>query len=151
MENFIRLHFTKISVKKRYKILEHLGLDMNLFTLNPAETFLHVAPMGMLGYKQITELLQKMKNKYDRIVGFRPTGWSHGEKSNLVSYKNIKVYSIPYSEHSSFTELREFVAWLTPIRILPTVNCYSEAKLSVCFLLYFSKFFTNYFWTENVV
>ncbi|GIL56638.1 hypothetical protein Vafri_11972, partial [Volvox africanus] len=32
------------------------------------------------------------------------------------------VYQVPYSEHSSFGELRSFVSWLQPGRIVPSVN-----------------------------
>ena len=40
---------------------------------------------------------------------------------------NVKVYGIPYSEHSSFTELRDCVAALRPSKLVPTVNATNHA------------------------
>jgi len=34
----------------------------------------------------------------------------------------VTLYGVPYSEHSSFAELRECVAWLGARRVVPTVN-----------------------------
>ncbi|KDD73889.1 hypothetical protein H632_c1756p1, partial [Helicosporidium sp. ATCC 50920] len=41
---------------------------------------------------------------------------SNSADGSLISY------SVPYSEHSSFSELRAFVQWLDPLTITPAVN-----------------------------
>lgn len=35
------------------------------------------------------------------------------------------------SEHSNFNELREFVNWLQPVEIIPTVDCETPEKVKV--------------------
>lgn len=38
----------------------------------------------------------------------------------------VTLLSAPYSEHSSFGELRQCVAWARPARVVPTANCRSR-------------------------
>ena len=96
--------------------------------------------------KAISGCFSNFKNKYSKVVGFKPTGWSHngggsgGGKKGKVSGFNgryIAVHTIPYSEHSSILELQEFVNWLNPVRILPTVGGESVDRVSVRFFLFF--------------
>lgn len=34
----------------------------------------------------------------------------------------MTIYDFPYSEHSSFSELREFVRVMNPVRVTPSVG-----------------------------
>ncbi|CAM9368639.1 unnamed protein product, partial [Choristocarpus tenellus] len=53
-------------------------------------------------------------------------GWS-GKKPWVKGVASM--YSVPYSEHSSFTELQDFVRALKPRAIIPTVNATSTASV----------------------
>ena len=63
-----------------------------------------------------------------RYVFCRPTGWTFaGEGGDLQSLKPqrhgaVSIYGVPYSEHSAYNELRDFVRLTRPHDIVPTVN-----------------------------
>ncbi|KAK4757144.1 hypothetical protein SAY87_007271 [Trapa incisa] len=96
---------------------------------NPKDTPLHVLPMSSLRFEGLSSYLNTYKDQYAAVLAFRPTGWSFseavGNHLDLIkptSKGNITIYGVPYSEHSSFTELQEFVQFIRPEKIIPTVN-----------------------------
>ncbi|NXH61047.1 DCR1A protein, partial [Rhabdornis inornatus] len=72
--------------------------------------------------------LNKFSENFDQILAFKPTGWTYSD--SCLSLEDIKpqtrgkitIYGIPYSEHSSYLEMKHFVQWLKPQKIIPTVN-----------------------------
>ncbi|XP_028423229.1 DNA cross-link repair 1A protein isoform X2 [Perca flavescens] len=88
----------------------------------------HVLPMMQLSFKKLQDYLARFSGRYDQLVAFKPTGWTFSQQVESVEdiqpqiSGNISIYGIPYSEHSSFLELKRFVQWLQPLKIIPTVN-----------------------------
>ncbi|KAG1692860.1 hypothetical protein DVH05_024149 [Phytophthora capsici] len=123
----------KVCVSKaKLKIIETFSWpaeDMRLLTIEPAATNLHVVRMQDLQMDNLTVLLGKHRLRFRRIVAFRPTGWTFsGKNPRSISTcctdpsGKIHVYGIPYSEHSSFAELCDFVQVVNPHSIIPTVR-----------------------------
>lgn len=83
--------------------------------------------MNCLSFQKMGLLMSKMKARYSRIIAIRPTGWAGDVKH--TTKRNLELYEVPYSEHSNYYELREFVEFLRPSCIVPTVNCWSQAKV----------------------
>ncbi|KAJ8908700.1 hypothetical protein NDN08_005405 [Rhodosorus marinus] len=133
-------------------ILSLLELDYyeRVFTTNVSETFVHVTPWEAFiqsvpwGFKpnyEKMEAIMKTENLrrrdmyrkdsyFKRVVGFVPTGWSWNVKGTVsVQEKGcFKIYGVPYSEHSSYSELLEWVGFLRPKRVVPTVGEDTVAK-----------------------
>ncbi|PNT04424.2 hypothetical protein POPTR_014G139600v4 [Populus trichocarpa] len=115
----------------RRRILQSFGwpdLSTNLCT-KAIDTCLHVLPISSLRYETLKDYLKNHVNQYAAVLAFRPTGWTYseglGRELDLIrpsTRGNITIYGVPYSEHSSFTELRDFVEFLKPDKIIPTVN-----------------------------
>lgn len=106
--------------------------DRALITDSDTATNFHAVPMNCVTFKRMGHISAHYRGRYDTVVGFAPTGFgsAFGRSAKSVGRKRKKgayvIYSVPYSEHSSFDELRAFVRWLRPARITPSVGNTSE-------------------------
>ena len=131
---------------RRYRILSALEWPkerLSLLTTKPGEAVLWVVPLGHVTMKKLPSYLSvrigvSFEKDFDRIVGFRPTGWSMTAKGSGVVKSStrgeVTVHSVPYSEHSSFPELVDCITCLRPKRIIPTVSV-SKSQQQVELLL----------------
>ncbi|KAM5243578.1 DNA cross-link repair 1A protein isoform 1-T5 [Hipposideros larvatus] len=115
---------------EKYKTLQCLNIpEMNsLITTDMCDSLVHLLSMMQINFKDLQSHLKKCNGRYDQILAFRPTGWTHSNKLTSIAdvipktKGNISIYGIPYSEHSSYLEMKRFVQWLKPQKIIPTVN-----------------------------
>ncbi|KAL3148139.1 hypothetical protein ABBQ38_014420 [Trebouxia sp. C0009 RCD-2024] len=119
-----------VSVAKR-KVLECIELPSEtaaLLTSNDKETNLHAVPLWSVTLKSMARLLKHYRGRYTTVVGFQPTGWTQKQDRGRTGQGRRRqkgtliTYQVPYSEHSSFPEMKDFVTWLRPRRIIPSVG-----------------------------
>ncbi|XP_050227399.1 DNA ligase 6 isoform X2 [Mercurialis annua] len=122
---------------RKMKVLSVLGYgDCGVFTEDATETDVHVVGWNVLGetwpyfrpnFVNIKEVM--VERGYSRVVGFVPTGWTYEVKRNKFSVRSkdsFEIHLVPYSEHSNYDELREYVKFLRPKRVIPTVGMDTE-------------------------
>ncbi|KAK9951173.1 hypothetical protein M0R45_006631 [Rubus argutus] len=124
----------KINVDARkMAVLRALGYgDSGVFTEEECETDVHVVGWNVLGetwpyfrpnFMKMEEIM--VERGYLKVVGFVPTGWTYEVKHNKFSVRSkdaLEIHLVPYSEHSNYDELREYVRYLKPKRVIPTVG-----------------------------
>ena len=144
--------------------------DAKLLTRDRNETNVWVVGLGGIVNKGLKESLDDANKRgggglrgqrYSRVVGFRPSGWTYSGKKkkkddllqttldegSKTKEKNkapeivaarksgvVSIYGVPYSEHSSFGELVDCLLCLTPQNIVPTVKA-GESREQVSLLL----------------
>ncbi|TVU03129.1 hypothetical protein EJB05_51340 [Eragrostis curvula] len=129
----------------RRRILQSFGwpdLSKRISSCNESSP-LHVLPLGAVNHESLKKYLETLNQKFLAVLAFRPTGWSFseatGKELDLIKPKSngrVTIYGVPYSEHSSFTELRDFVMFLRPQKVIPTVNVGNAAsrdRMQACF------------------
>ncbi|XP_021862658.2 DNA ligase 6 isoform X3 [Spinacia oleracea] len=124
----------KIHVDSRkMEILRELGYENEgVFTEDESSSDVHVVGWNVLGetwpyfrpnFMKVNEIM--VGKEYKKVVGFVPTGWTYEVKKNKFAVRtkdSFEIHLVPYSEHSNYNELREYVKFLKPKRVLPTVG-----------------------------
>ncbi|KAI5631057.1 DNA repair metallo-beta-lactamase domain-containing protein [Phthorimaea operculella] len=90
-------------------------------TQPPSACQLHVVPMRDLTHDKLRSYLESLNGAFSEVVAFKPSGWENGKNSS-VEKDTVTIHGIPYSEHSSFSELIRFVKFLQPKQVVPTVD-----------------------------
>ncbi|XP_060193052.1 DNA ligase 6 isoform X2 [Lycium barbarum] len=118
---------------RKMDVLNVLGHEEDgVFTTDESETDVHVVGWNVLGetwpyFRPNFEKMDKIMNEkgYSKVVGFVPTGWTYEVKRNKFSVRkkdSFEIHLVPYSEHSNYDELRQYVKFLKPKRVIPTVG-----------------------------
>ncbi|KAG2387916.1 hypothetical protein C9374_000766 [Naegleria lovaniensis] len=122
---------------EKYKTLECLALPyMNIFTMDISQTNIHIVNMKDIAWKRLFQIRASNKN-VDEIIAIKPSAWCFKEMDIPTSMpldgsipevpvkatrnSNITLIEVPYSEHSSFTELRDCVGTFNFTNLVPTV------------------------------
>jgi hypothetical protein len=128
--------------KTRYKSMLCYDWPMSMqekLTTDPNATNIWVVSLNQVNFHNLEDLLARRPD-CDRVIAFQPTGWSFPAASTKKATLNTnleitiptliprvkgksKIFSVAYSEHSSFTELIEFIKTFRPLVVIPTVNC----------------------------
>ena len=103
---------------------------------------LHVVKISSLTIQAIKQFMERLPS-YTSVLAIRPTGWAFKKNQLLtqikpIRYYNITIYDLPYSEHSSYNELRRFVKFVRPKKVVPTVNIQDSKNMETLF-----KFWLN--------
>ncbi|XP_050810295.1 5' exonuclease Apollo isoform X1 [Gopherus flavomarginatus] len=108
---------------KRLEQMKVLGL-VDVFTAEKGAGWIHGVDISEICWEAMISW-----NQQHPTIAILPT-------SRPVKIPHRSVHLVPYSDHSSFSELLEFVQWLKPCSIVPIV------KRNVC-LPYFEKYLSS--------
>lgn len=85
-------------------------------------------PTQLRETQQNTQVLEENTNSRRKKQRRESRGPKASKIGATARRGGITLYGIPYSEHSSFTELQDCVNFFQPQTIVPTVNCRNSAE-----------------------
>lgn len=110
---------------RKLELMKLLRLE-NVFSTEEEAGWIHV-----VDFSEICQTSMISWNQKHPTIAILPT-------SRPVKINHPNAYIVPYSDHSSFQELMQFVAWLKPSSIIPIV------KTAEC-----QEYFKQYLRSEN--
>lgn len=139
-----------------YALLDDPTLQSRL-TKDPMSARVHVVTLNALSLDTLrayTETFVRRGMSISHTIAIRPTGWTFSGRSlspkksiddlakecvpPTFTYKQlepqrqsthaVRIYAVPYSEHSSFYELMALMVSLPHRRIIPTVSAGNQAR-----------------------
>ncbi|GLC45044.1 hypothetical protein PLESTM_001680700 [Pleodorina starrii] len=131
-EEAIRLMVQVWCSPAKRAVLRLLDLPPELTALlvdDPRDAAVHVTGWG-LRPEDLQAYLERHSGVWKQAVGIRPTGWTlrRGGGVSVRREGSVCVVGVPYSEHSSWTDLCDAVAQLRPRTLIPTVNAATAAQ-----------------------
>eukprot|EP01018_Ginkgo_biloba_P027060 Gb_21652 [translate_table: standard] len=138
---------------RKLSILKCLDLvDTEVFTTDFTASNVHVIGWNVLGetwpyFRPNWGNMERIMHErgYSRVVGFVPTGWLYEVKRDSFPVRmkgSFEVHLVPYSEHSNYDELRDYVEFLRPKGIIPTVGLEGgglDSKQAASMMKYFTN------------
>lgn len=81
---------------------------------------LHILSMGKnLMYENVVKYLDSLQDVFTHVIVIKPSGWEANSRPRIQG--NVTICGVEYSEHSSFEELKRFVRFLRPKKVISTV------------------------------
>ncbi|KAK9829240.1 hypothetical protein WJX72_004715 [[Myrmecia] bisecta] len=119
------------------RCLDLPGLDpAQMFTLDQSESRVNVVTMDFMGetwpyFRPNFVNMEQIRTELgvDEVHGVVPTGWMYEMKRKAYPVRSKEachIHLVPYSEHSSYNELREYVRFLKPHKVIPTVGVHDD-------------------------
>ena len=116
--------------EQKQRLLSIAGRDV--YCTTDASAPVQVMKWGSLGetwpyfrpnYTAPAELAKDLG--FTRVLGIVPTGWVSASQRRSFTKStlgvDVEILLVPYSEHSSYTELQACVSWIRPRHVVPTV------------------------------
>jgi DNA cross-link repair 1A protein len=138
-ETFDLLIYADARKRSILRLLKWPELEDRL-TDDPLATPLHFVSMALLSKQKLSDYRDSFKGRFSHVLGIKPTGWSFDDKTEATNSKEWNlalpkiegtagVWPVPYSEHSSYKELEEFLKAISVHRVIPTVDNYADIVL----------------------
>ena len=120
VELALRLNERILVSKEKLLQLEMLGLP-DVFTLDPKQSRIHCVHAPLLHRRFLEQ-----ENRRQHVLGIKLTalyfGWDLPEKAPFSAGKDYNLHVFEYSDHSSYSELFEFVSALKPKEVKPIIT-----------------------------